>query len=447
MKRFLMSVFLMVLFRAVSIAATPVYNGNLVNGVIVSTTNLVIDVSAISGDYVAFQANFSTPTYAPSTFIDGVKSTGTVIISSDTGKLALTVMGQTYTEGTDFTQVIGYSSMTALNLYNALVQTGTKASGYLTLYSTYSLTNSSFTFYGKQYVAGTDWQIGYSSWSATVARNLTLSSIWADLAPIYNGIYLCTLNTSSITFTACNYGTAYNSTISVYVTTMTASGISGGTLPPLSGISFSSASVNGSSLIRATATVVGVGGNYTFTSSSPTAMIVTGMAGGVNSQVTYAPFYTVYSTQTYPAGLSVLFTNTGGTSPTNLTANTTYYVIPFNSTSYRLATTRDNAIAGVSIAIANSTLDRGTFAITPTVASTSTISTFGLVWQGSNDGLNWWNLSVASATIFSTSTWTTQNWDIGKYDYEYIRAYVTPTINTLNSIFLQVIGYITKIAQ
>jgi hypothetical protein len=61
--------------------------------------------------------------------------------------------------------------------------------------------------------------------------------------------------------------------------------------------------------------------------------------------------------------------------------------------------------------------------------------------------LNWWNLSVASATIFSTSTWTTQNWDIGKYDYEYIRAYVTPTVNTLNSIYLQIIAYITKIAQ
>ena len=171
------------------------------------------------------------------------------------------------------------------------------------------------------------------------------------------------------------------------------------------------------------------------------------MAGGVASQIQDAPFYTVYSTQTYPAGLSVLYTATAVTSPTNLTANTTYFVIPFNSTSYRLATTRDNAIAGVSIAIANSTLDRGTFVITPTVASTTTMANYGLVWQGSIDGKNWWNLSVASSTIYSSSTWTTNYWDIGKYDYEYIRAYVTPPVNAAGSIFLQIIGYITKIAQ
>jgi len=449
MKRFLVAAMFLIGFSVASIAATPVYDGNLINGVVTSSTSITINNSTMSGDYMSFQANFSTPTLIPSIFIDGVKSTGTITLTTGTGVhgSTLTIMGNSYVEGIDWTYNATYSSMSAYALFKVLSSTyGVRASGYVQFYSTYSVAGSTFTMYGKKFVGGQDYAIAYSTWNGTWATTATVANLYSVLSNNFNQSVLCQLNTSSITFTYYALGDAGNNTLAVTITTMAVSGMSGGVIAPLSGIVFDSTSVNALSLIRATATVVGASGNYTFTSSVSTSIIVTGMAGGVASQIQYAPFYTVYSTQTYPAGLSVLFTNSGGTSPTNLTANTTYFVIPFNSTSYRLATTRDNAIAGVSIAIGNSNLDRGTFVLTP-VGLTDVVHPFGMVLQGSNDGKNWWNLSQSTVTVFSTSTWTTQYWDIGHYDYEYIQFVITPAANTLGSAFLQIIGYITKIAQ
>ena len=444
MKRFLMSVFLMVLFRALSFSATPVYDGNLVNGVVVSTTALVINNGAISGDYVSFQANFSTPTYSPSSFIDGVKSTGTITLTTATGVhgSTLTIQNNSYVEGSDWTYNATYSSMSAYALFTILNSTfGVYGTGYLTVLSTYSLTNSSVVVNGKIFKESTDWFVQTTATGTAKVLATAIGNYW-------NGTILAQWSTNKVNLTACVYGTGGNDALVSWVSTITVSGatMTGGKIAPLSGIVFDSSSVNALSLIRATATVVGVGGNYTFTSKASTSVVVTGMGGGVASQVLYAPFYTVYSTQSYPAGLSVLYTATAGTSPTNLTANTTYFVIPYNATSLGLATTRDRAIAGLSIAIADSTLDRGTFAITP-IGLTDVVHPFGMALQGSNDGVNYWNLAQSTVTIFSTTTWTTQNWDIGKYNYEYIRFLVTPAANTLGSAFIQIIGYITKIAQ
>lgn len=442
MKRFLIVSILLMGFGIKGFSATPVYDGYLVNGIVVSTMTPTINVSTISGDYVSLQLNFSTPTYISSIFNDGVKSTGTITIKTNASVRGstLTIQSNSYVEGNDWSYNATYSSMSALNLFTILNSTfGVYASGYLTVLSTYSLTNSSVVVNGKTFKESTDWFVQTTATGTAKALTTAIGNYW-------NGVLLAQWSTNKVNLTACVYGVGGNDALTSWVSTITvsAAAMTGGKIAPLSGIVFDSSSVNALSLIRATATVVGASGNYTFVSSTP-AITITGMAGGAASQVLYAPYSTIYSTQNYLAGLSVLFTVTAGSAPLNLQANTTYFVIPYNSTSLRLASTRDNAIAGVSLPLSNTTNDRGTFVLTAITPSTYTPC--GLVWQGSNDGVSYWNLSVVSATIVSTSPWTTQNWDIGKYDYEYIRAYITPAISTLGSVFVQIIGYITKIAQ
>ena len=445
MKRFLFEVMLIVGLVSAVFGSDTVYNQNLINGVVTSTTSIVINAATVGGDYWAFQLNTSSVTYYPSTFIDGVKSTGTIIVVSNTGVAGstLTIQGNNYVDGIDYSHDTTYSSNTAYNLYKVLSSTyGVKASGYFTVLSTYSLTNASVTVAGVTFVQGTDWFV-------TTTATGTAKSIASAINNYFNGTITSLWSSTKANLTANNYGAKYDYSLTSWVSTITASGaaMTGGTNAPLSGIVFSSSSVNASSMIIATATVVGPSGNYTFTSSTPTALYVAGMSSGTASQIQYAPFYTVYSTQPYTAGLAVLFTVTSGSAPVYLTANTTYFVIPYDATRIRLATTRDNAIAGVSLPLTNTTLDRGSFALTAvSSAPASGLGNFGVTWQGSIDGNSYWNLGVASTTAYSTATWTTQNWDFGKYDYQFIRCSITPAINTLGSIYLQIIGFAKKIA-
>ena len=449
MKRFLVVALILMGFTAIGFSATPVYDQYLVNGNVASTMTFTINNSAISGDYASFQANYTTPTYSPSSFIDGVKSTGTITIVTNAGVTGstLTIQTNSYVEGLDWTHDL-QSSGTAKNLYQAITSTyGARATGYLTVLSTYTLGTSTaayFTMYGKNFTQGTDWYVGTASYTALAIKQ-TGQSIFNTVSSYFSKTVGCIFATPTITFTYNYMNSAGNSTMISYVSSITVSGMSGGKITPLaSGTTFSF--TTGSTVIYATATVAGVSGNNAFTSSVSTSMVVTGMSGGVNPQILYAPTSTIVSTQSYPAGLSVLLSASAGTVPTGLTVNTTYFVIPYNSTSIQLASTQANAIAGIYLPLTNSTLDRGTFILTP-AGLTASMQWMGMVCQASNDGKNWWNLSVASSTIWSSTTLTTQAWDMSKYNWEYIRVLITPAVNTLGSAFIQIIGYITKIAQ
>ena len=443
MKRFL--VLLSAMFVSVSVfAGVVVVNQPLVNGVVVTTQSYTIDCQNTGADYISFTASFSSATVLPSIFIDGVKSTGTITLTTATGVhgSTLTIQNNSYVEGADWTYNSTYSSMSAYNLFTILNSTfGVYGSGYLTVLSTYSLTNSSVVVNGKTFKESTDWFVQPTATGTAKVLATAIGNYWS-------GVMLAQWSANKVNLTACVYGTGGNNALTSWVSTITVSGatMTGGKIAPLSGIVFDSSSVNALSLIRATATVVGASGNYTFTSSVSTSVVVTGMAGGVASQALYTPFYTVYSTQSYITGQSLLLTAaTGSTVPTGLTANTTYFAIPYNTTSVRLASTRDNAVSGVSIAIADSTKDRGTFTLTAINLSDVT-SPFGLAIKGSNDGINYFNVSATTATVYSTTTWITQYWDMGKYDYAFIRVYVTPAVNTLGSAFLKIWAYCTKIS-
>lgn len=59
---------------------------------------------------------------------------------------------------------------------------------------------------------------------------------------------------------------------------------------------------------------------------------------------------TVTDTSLYYIGSPILLTNTGGALPAAFTAATVYYVIPVNATTFKLASTYANALAGTAVA-------------------------------------------------------------------------------------------------
>lgn len=104
----------------------------------------------------------------------------------------------------------------------------------------------------------------------------------------------------------------------------------------------------------------------------------------------------------YATGLAVTLTSTG-TLPAGLSTSTTYYVISVDANTFKLATSRANALAGTAINIT----DQGTVAATNTVVVTALAGT--IVLQGSTGAVNQpqstWNWTdLNSAQSFSANT-------------------------------------------
>ena len=298
MKRVLFAVMFLVGSVVSVMASDTVYEGSLIDGSVATDNTYILDLSNKGIDYLAFQAVTSTEVPNSDYFIDGVKSTGTIRVISNAGVVGstLTIENNQYVDGIDWTHG-GSSALTAAAIYATIASTyGVRATGYLLAYSTYSMTTSSITMYGQTFVQGTDWFV-----APTVTG--TMKSIYAVLSNTFNKTVLCQLNTSSITFTYNSISRAGNVPISVFITTFSASGMTGGTLPPLSrNTTFYYTS--GDTVIYATATVVGAGGNSLLISSAPASLFVSGISGGVASRVNYA-LDRISSTQTWTTGLAV----------------------------------------------------------------------------------------------------------------------------------------------
>ena len=442
MKRFLFAVMLLVGVVVLAFPSDTVYQSNLINGSITNSTLYPLDCSQNGIDYLSFQAVYSTEAYNESLFNDGVKSTGTITISSNTAVVGstLTIQGIQYAEGVEWTANVTYSSMTAQSLFNILVSTyGLYSSGTIVVASTgtqvgstYTLNGTSFSINGTYYVCG-------NSWFVHNTTSGTAQSILTNMQSAYDGVYLCSRSNSTVTLQACKYGKAYNAPFSAFNSSITVTNATGGRPAPLTGIIFSSQTLSSSSMIFATATVKGAI-TYTIASTTPTALVVTGIDSGSDGQVQYSPFNTITSSQTYPNGLSVLFTISAGTAPAGLTKNTTYYVFGSNGSTLQLATSKTNAINGAPIQLTDSTLDKGSFKLSPLGLNGNT--TFQ--WQCSNDGLNYYDMTISSIAITPTTSWSNYVWDIGKYNYEYIRVKLSAT--SFGSVFLKIIGLGRKVA-
>ena len=436
MKKFLSTVIVVLAVLVGGVYASDLtYSENLVNetnGVPISKT-YTLDLDNNQIDYLSMQAVYSSMTYVSTSFTDGTRSTGTITVSSNTALTGatLTINGQVFTNGIDWATATT-SSGTAQNIYNVISATlGAYATGYLIVNSTYNITGSSFTLMGSTFTAGTDFAVGGTT--ATQAQAI-LGAINAK----FLGTPLTASRTSgTLNFWYTQFSAAGNVAMTSYSSSFTVAGLTGGQQVPISGITFTWP--NSSTVIYATATVVGTSGNYTFASSTPTALIATSMTGGVASAINNS-LHTISGTANYPTALPLLYV---GTTIAGLTTKTTYYAMPYTSSSFMLATSKVNASTGAFVYITSfSTAGGSSYTLSPIAL----IDNATFYWQYSNDGTNFLQIPAISsvtannATVANTSTF----WDFAKTNFRWLRVnYLAPT---WGAIKLVITGNGSKVA-
>ena len=413
MKRLLLSVMLLVGLSVVSFGSNVTYDKNLTSGQVSIDTDYTMQVMQNGADYLSFQAIYSTAQPATTWFTDGRKSTGTITISDNVNVAGstLTIQGIQYSEPIDWT-VGAKSSNTAISLYNAIsASVGAYATGYFIINSTVNISKSSFTIAGIYFVEGTDWY-------ATKSTSDTAKSIYTKLASYWDGLIFFSLKdtTSVIYSSACVYGKSGNYVFKSFTSSITVTGMTGGRPKPPTGISFERTGT--SAIIFATSTAVNISGNYKFTSSTPTALIVDGLSGGKSSDIDYT-LDKINIANSYPTGLSLLFRVVSGAAPTGLTAETTYYAIAGDGTYLQVATTKANAVLGTPVDLVYVTA-LSSFTFIPAPMSTQ----YAFKWFGSDDGTNFYDLSLTSVTITATTSASNTLWDFGKINYEYLKCSV-----------------------
>lgn len=181
-------------------------------------------------------------------------------------------------------------------------------------------------------------------------------------------------------------------------------------------------------IVSATATVTGLNA-YSVTTSSWAALTPSNFAftGGVASDVTSASDL-VTKTNSYAVGQGVSLSTTTNVALPGLTWGVTYYVIPvITGSTFKLATSRANASAGTAIDISSSSTGGGAFVLS--ASSTTTGSSF--VMQQSIDNVNW-VVATSTGSVLPTVTVGppsgigTVDFDLGFYNYRYLRFNFTP---------------------
>jgi hypothetical protein len=138
-------------------------------------------------------------------------------------------------------------------------------------------------------------------------------------------------------------------------------------------------------------------------------------------------------------GFAVLYSSAGAATLGGLTNQTTYFVIPVDYNTIKLASSVTNARAGTAITLTSSS--------TQTTANTFTLAPVAISgipsgkWQVSNDGSLWQDytttsggVAVSSFTVLSyTAGGASTSWDFGNVGYQFIRlAVIGPTTGGLN---------------
>ena len=158
--------------------------------------------------------------------------------------------------------------------------------------------------------------------------------------------------------------------------------------------------------------------NSIYSSNAPESLVWVGTAdvntptaavSASGSQVTDSGgslLFTNSSQNNFGFGLVVQFT-TSTTLPTGISAATDYYVVPVSSSTYKVATSLANAIAGTYVAYTDT--GTGNQTATPVAIAGATI-----VLQGSNDnGTTWSTVPNSSQTISADGSWV--------FELDYIR--------------------------
>ena len=178
-----------------------------------------------------------------------------------------------------------------------------------------------------------------------------------------------------------------------------------------------------------------------FGAMSPQSLVWTGTAdvntpsaavSASGSQVTSSSglLFTNSTQNNFGFGLVVQFT-TSTTLPTGISAATDYYVVPASSSTFRVATSLANAIAGTVVAYTNT--GTGDQTATPVALAGLTV-----ILQGSNDqGTTWATVPNSTQTISADGSWV---YELDYIRYAAFRTYLAMTTGQV-SITKNQIGY------
>lgn len=183
-------------------------------------------------------------------------------------------------------------------------------------------------------------------------------------------------------------------------------------------------------VVAATGTINLTGNNYSWFSSTQTALKVSnsGLFGGTTSgYLINTPLISLPS-HTLATGEEVLFTS-GTVALAPLTNQTSYYAIVVDVNDIELALTSTGAIAGMYITLtSSSTSGAHTFTLTPLALSGTNVVTFA----ASNDGVNFSTPTVTATNVTIpvnalSTPWApiTYGYDFGNVAYQYIRVTIS----------------------
>lgn len=449
-------------------AARTVYTGPLVyESALAYNKNYSLNVANYGIDTLSATASYSSATVTSQTFTDGQVSTGSFTVASNTnlsgkqGTNSLTVLSTTSISGTSIS--IGGTTLTESIVW--WVQTSTNSvatsiknaiNNYATAFSATTTGNkvnitcvSSGTWCNSQTLA----VVGTSSITATAAN---FSGGIDNTFLALNGVALIQGSGSGQWAVGASSAATANAIATVINANTSLSSIVTSTAPAACGLT------NPCGIVKITSLGVGTATAYTLYSSSNAQVTLSGpstvdslgrgssaLYGGLNaswsinsSAITIAnnPFYSKATAngQASMVALPVLY-STGAVAIGGLTNQTTYYVIPVDANTIKLATTSTGAVAGLAITLTSS--GTATAAHTYTLAPLAITGTPSFKWQVSNDGNLWQDftttssgVAVSSVTISAyTAGGASTSWDFGSFGYQFIRlAVIGPTTGGLN---------------
>lgn len=320
----------------------------------------------------------------------------------------------------------------------------------------------SVTLNGVRFKEGTEWSVGASSIAS--AANLAAK---IDAHPDF----VATVSGATVTVKYIDYGTAGNGKA---VTTTDATAFNLGAATFGSGINRESLTINGvtltegvdfnansssfttasnlttainanatllsqvvasSSVVTVTVTALKPGRNHYYVKSSTTGFTTTGFNLGADTKIDLTTDIFTKEAHALQTGLRVLYTTVSGTAPGGLTTGTTYWSIKLDENTYKLALSSTNALAATAIDITTLPTTNSSYSIAPLAFSTGAFN--GFKWQGSNDGSNFSDLSIASITYSSSGNTL---WDLDDYAYKWLRLSLTPPASGGLAVAVRVFG-------
>ena len=433
-------------------ARMMVYTGPLVNETALSyAKSYTLDLNQYDIDALTMQATISTATISAVSFTDGRPSTATVTIQGSAGNSALSAQyaGVNITISSNNPSIVpdsgvqltlnGYS-FSGFNFYdlNYASMSAYNLATLINLNSIFTATATGASFnivYASASTKGSfanSWLVTTTTGAAlTLNGNTSLSSTTflggQDSAKFVIGscVYVAETNFS---VGASSVATAKNITDMMATSTACTYGVVVATYNANTGV------------ITATTSALGSATNLDLFTSTPTALSINGstvystatMLNGADSAVLMGLSAITAPSHKFTTGLKVLYSSaTGSTSPGSLINGTTYFAIPYDSNTIRLATTSAYAQGGIYYVpiTTQSAAGRGTFTLTPLAYNTAT-STASVQWMVSNDGVNFSSYTPTMNGIlngpmnYTVTTSSSAFWDFGELNYRYLKAVV-----------------------